>query len=219
VTTEAKRPGPSLWLSIAMMTIGVAIGVLSAIKVATPVVRTLLTSPTTAAPGRIQMHLGRGDYVVFEGDDPTGGPVTINASQVTVAAPNGAPVPVHDVDHTETITRGSQTFTAAVGFTAPARGTYDITFATNQRHRVVVARSIADTFHTVVGWIAAGAVAGLILVTGLVLLIVGIVRRGRRSGFGAPDRAVLPPPGWYPAPDEPGRLQYWDGAQWTEYRS
>lgn len=26
-----------------------------------------------------------------------------------------------------------------------------------------------------------------------------------------------PPPGWHPAPDDPARLRYWDGAQWTDH--
>jgi hypothetical protein len=29
--------------------------------------------------------------------------------------------------------------------------------------------------------------------------------------------AALPPGGWYPAPDLPGRMRYWDGARWTEH--
>jgi hypothetical protein len=27
------------------------------------------------------------------------------------------------------------------------------------------------------------------------------------------------PAGWYPSPDSPGQLQYWDGTAWTDFRA
>ncbi|WP_245633811.1 DUF2510 domain-containing protein [Amycolatopsis jejuensis] len=30
-----------------------------------------------------------------------------------------------------------------------------------------------------------------------------------------PPTPVTPSPGWYPSPNQPGQLQWWDGAQWT----
>ena len=65
---------------------------------------------------------------------------------------------------------------------------------------VIVARSVSDAIRGVVVWFGVGAIAGLIVLAGIVMLIVGAVRRGRakRAAYAAAWGAA---PGWYgPSP-------------------
>ena len=68
---------------------------------------------------------------------------------------------------------------------------------------------------SVLGWFALTGLGGIVLFVGVVLLIVGSVRRGRaRNAFAY---AAPPSPGWHPDPWGAARWRYWDGYRWTEH--
>jgi hypothetical protein len=54
-------------------------------------------------------------------------------------------------------------------------------------------------------------------VIGVIVLIVGAVRRRRKSTPKAARASDGPAKGWYPAPDLEGKQRYWDGQAWTQY--
>jgi hypothetical protein len=93
-------------------------------------------------------------------------------------------------------------------FDAPVRGVYHVIVNSDPANptTVIVARSITDAIHGVLAWFGVGALGGLIMVAGLVMLIVGATRRGRAKralyGYGPPPQWGPPPQQWGPPPQQ-----------------
>jgi hypothetical protein len=180
------------------MVVGAMIGIASVIAIAIPFVNTF-NSREYPVPTHLSLHLKHGRYTVFEftGNRSgfnfgTGsGNVTIDPSQVKVTAPDGEPVFVFRDASSETLNRGSTQYTGAVQFDARTSGNYDVRLATRRATAVVITLSVEDTIRSVLVWFGTGALGGILLVAGLVMLIVGLTRRGRarratRVGWGQP---------------------------------
>jgi hypothetical protein len=136
---------------------------------------------------------------------------------------------------TERFHRNGDSYLGVVRFTADVPGSYHIQVNAPTRTDVVVERSLENEVTKALPWFGMTAAGGLIAIVGLVLLIVGIVRRRRPptpayapAGYaGAPPSYVSPsppppastPPGWYADPGGSGRNRWWDGTQWTEHLS
>src|SRR3954447_21505627 len=149
-----------------------------------------LTSPVLAVPGTRTLRLERSEYAVYElnGSQTRRGNVTatrrnsitIGPDQVAVAGPDGTPLPLGGPGGgSQYITRGEQIFTAAVFFDVPAAGDYRVAITADQAGQVIVARTLGAAFAGKGRWAIGllASVPGVLL--GIVLLIVGVVRRYR----------------------------------------
>jgi hypothetical protein len=118
---------------------------------------------------------------------------------LTVTASDGSTVPVFYDNHNDKITRGTAEYTSRLAFDPPSGGDYVLVF-TRVATTVIVARSVSDAIRGVLVWFGVGAIGGLILLAGIVMLIVGAVRRGRAK-WAAYAAAWGGAPGWYgPSP-------------------
>jgi len=222
--------GPPFRISVAVLVIGILIAIPGVLVFANGIWHTL-SGPTYDVPGTTQLHLGKGTYIVFErtGGRQTYGPltirrnhgVTIGWNQLSVTGRGGETILVSNSLRNETIDRGSDHYTAAVEFDTPRPGTYTLRFDTTEPGNVIVGRSLGDLFGRRVPWLVGIGVGWLIALIGMIMLIVGLVRRGRatrraqRVGGSSPTRVAAA--AWFPDPDGRHRLRYWDGARWTDF--
>ena len=199
-----------------------------------------ITTPSRQTPVDAQVPLKAGTYVVFEltGHTSRKGPITVTTrdsprvttNTFTVQAPDGTWCAVTGaLGMSQTITRGPDLYTGVLQVQIPADGDYHVRLDT--RDHVVRSVILAPSLASGLGQAAPAALglglAGLLLAAGLVVLLIGLLRRRPsrvaapstgypQTGYpqtGHPVPVTAPPPGWYPSPWGQGHA-YWDGTRW-----
>jgi hypothetical protein len=242
VTTPPKRGRGAIISGLVLLAVGIvlAIGGIVAFGASAASLLSGLGTPQTT-PVEIPKTLDGGTtYAVYEqassgtgtSSDPYIG--TIQPGDVTVQATDGTAVIVTDSPSlSQTFSDGSKNYVVVATFDPPVSGQYVVTVKTDGA-TVIVAPSLTAVAKAL-PWLALIGVGALLALAGLIVFIVGIVRRSSKPAVAAgypaqgyapvptPSPAArptgLPAPGWYPDPERPGGQRYWNGTGWTENRA
>jgi hypothetical protein len=187
----------------------------------------LLRETPISTPASVERNLGTGIYFVYQNvNDPQQIPV----SDVAVTDSLGVMVDVYEPAAQETVTKGDIKYVDVAGFKIAKAGQYRINIAT-QGANVIIGPSMGHAFDQAVPGLAMGGLAALLFILGLVLLIIGIVKRAR--GHKAAPRPTLTVPsseaGWpvgagysavelneqFPGATQPAADPYTQPAAWT----
>jgi hypothetical protein len=133
-------------------------------------------STTFDTPGTASMHIGSGRYAVYtDGRDLS--------ATITVTDAHGVELPIDIRFGDETITTDGRTFENVAEFTAPSDGLYSVTITTDSQGpccgRALVTHPIKDTLRSLVPNLLAALGGSALFIVGIVLLIVGTVRRDK----------------------------------------
>ncbi|MCU0278938.1 MAG: DUF2510 domain-containing protein [Candidatus Nanopelagicales bacterium] len=231
-------------VGIVMFAVGIAFAVGGITSSVSSIANTTLIGSPFSTPGSSSTQLEPGTYVVYEnigfqGSRP--GFVTVDPDSITVSGPGGDVVTtcVSCGASSSTLTLGSTTYVGVVSFQVTQAGEYTVASEDDTGAQLVLGPSLADAIGGIFGslsgffgWTGLAIVGALLGVAGLIWLIIAAVTGGSKpppvAGIPYYDPAVgqqtqayqapVTPGSWYPDPEDPSQLRWWDGRQWTDQR-
>lgn len=211
--TSTGRPGTKrFWGGLVLLGIGLILGAFIIANVAS-LFRGILTNPEHPIPGEFTQELDEGTQIVTvktqTGSGAGGFSVTrrvdIQVTGVEVFGPDGTQITTRS-GRSETLTRNNDQFAGFARFDVVDPGVHRVVVTGAGTSTAVVTPSLTGVAWSV---FALAPIAGLSFLVGLVLTIVGFVKRREDPNAVRPSPPAGPPPGPAapgppPAPAAPG---------------
>lgn len=172
---RAARPRqpskPMIVIGALLLLVGVAVAVVAVVMIARSDLVALFTTESVRTPATITMELDEGEHTLYSDR-------VLDLTTVRVEGPDGE-VELRTTRVQETIDRGTQTFQGRARFDVDTAGEHRITV--DDVADVFVGPSLTNVGLDLGIGLAVGGFAGLLLVGGLVLVLVGALRRAKAA--------------------------------------